>query len=451
MTSHSTHDTSAADYKIPKPSRLNLSVPPPPPSPPPQIPDRFIAQARAKAEANLIRRETQVERVARVRKLAEDAFRQHQEKVRRANKDKDRGVDVVGGGNGTVDDPVTIDVDVEKEEERDYSQTLGADVEMNLARPQGSGGGGGGDVRIPSRYRNTTTTYTSTFTTSYSSTTDNRGTSSVSYSNLSDAQLHNHLTKEMTDRNERIRQSEFQAERQRKLELQEARYKAARLAQEALDRDQEEATRAKKKERRKWEKEQEMYEEAKARRERRGSTPLFDSKFESGPGTDEDHRGHRQGRGEGNGSGYFYTQFTTSGSSGSGSRQAEKEEKDRERYISRWKSLLSTEIDTDGIVETELSYADIPWPIYSLNQLNKISISKFLSNLAGGGGAGSKSSKKEEERKVLREAIRNFHPDRFNSKVLPRVREKERERVKEGMEICSRVLTDLITENASSK
>jgi len=52
---------------------------------------------------------------------------------------------------------------------------------------------------------------------------------------------------------------------------------------------------------------------------------------------------------------------------------------------------------------------------------------------------------------VLREAIRNFHPDRFNSKVLPRVREGEREKVKEGMEICSRVLTDLISQNASSR
>jgi hypothetical protein len=329
-------------------------------------------------------------------------------------------------------------------------------------------------VRIPSRYQTTTTTTTTyTTTTAHTSTstytlkTDSRGKASVHVSDISDAALHRKITKEMAEKAERHRQREIQKERQRKRDMEETRYKAARLAQEARAREIEAANKERKRREREWEKHNgKEYEEAKEafKRSRRGSTPLFNTTYGNGNGTgvDEDHWYKKEGgsdgwgeghgkRGEGSGYGRVHNPTSTRSTS------REREKKDRERYLSRWNKLLSKESsdsESDNIIETELSYTDIPWPIYAKSKLDKKSISTFLSNLALlpiKGGIISGKEGKEQERKILREAIRNFHPDRFLSKVLPRVREGERERVKEGMEICSRVLTDLIRENASSR
>jgi hypothetical protein len=136
------------------------------------------------------------------------------------------------------------------------------------------------------------------------------------------------------------------------------------------------------------------------------------------------------------------------------------DDEEREMYLLKWASLLTTD---DNDIQTELRYADIPWPIYnpSPNQkpnphhLSKASIQSFLSDLALFqcnqiflSEATEAVDLQKEEKKVLREAIKNYHPDRFLSKILPRVREREQEKVKAGMENCSRVLTELIMENS---
>ena len=281
----------------------------------------------------------------------------------------------------------------------------------------------------------------------------------------------------MAERRHREEKVQYQKDRQARKAREEAQYRATESIREQREREQEAATRERKRKQKEWDRVNGTEEafKYKRRRDRRGSTPIMGSKYECGS-SDEDieHTGTRYpggGRGEGDGSRFVYEEFIGGSGSGSGSRgtsaryqksihtRKEREEKERERYISRWKSLLSTDESTaiDGIIETELSYLDIPWPIYSNVNLEKEQIARFLSNIAliqGLGersGTGGKEQDKEKERKVLREAIRNFHPDRFNSKVLPRVREGEREKVKEGMEICSRVLTDLIAQNASSR
>jgi len=462
MTSHPPRESAKTDYAIPKPTRLNLLVPPSSSSSTPApVPDTYIFQARILAEANPISRETQSERIKRVRKLAEDKFRIDQERIKRANRDRND----LHLGDDFSDDPIIIE-DLEKNN-LGNGPRYPTEVETNLARPQA---GSGADVRIPSRYQTTTTsTYTTTTTHTSTSTytykTDSRGTASVHISDISDAQLHRRITKEMAEKAERHRQRDLQKERQRKRDIEEARYKAARLAQEAREKELEGIA----KERKKREKHNgREYEEAQEsfKRSRRGSTPLFNTAYGSEPGTDEDHGGiPRSGesgtdgwgegdgkRGEGSGYGRIHNPTSTR------SNSREREKKDRERYLSRWNKLLSnlttTDSDSDNIIETELSYSDIPWPIYTKSKLDKKSISLFLSNVAllpaqGSTLAGKEG--KEAERKILREAIRNFHPDRFLSKVLPRVREKEREKVKEGMEICSRVLTDLIMENSKSR
>ena len=199
-----------------------------------------------------------------------------------------------------------------------------------------------------------------------------------------------------------------------------------------LEAEKEERRREKReKERRKRDREHAFEDGEDGRKKRRGSTPIYDQ-FDS--------RGNMAQAGAG---------------PKTGAKESElRKGKERERYISRWKSLLSTDTDDgvdgdgDGIIETELSYQDIPWPIYQKSNLDTISIKTFLSSFTS---STSSQSQKEQERKIYREAIRNFHPDRFNSKVLPRVREGERDKVKEGMEVCSRVLTGLISDNSASR
>lgn len=112
----------------------------------------------------------------------------------------------------------------------------------------------------------------------------------------------------------------------------------------------------------------------------------------------------------------------------------------RERYISIWQSLAG---DAEA-QQVNMRYTDIPWPVYSaakLVPLEKAQIREFLFDLA--------KCSRQPEKKILRDAIRIFHPDRFFGRFLHRVRDSERERVKEGVEICSRVINDLAAENAA--
>jgi hypothetical protein len=432
MTSTTPRESVKTDYAIPKPTRLNLLVPPAPPPPhlstssiPPStstpdhnssgVPDTYISQARILAEANPISRETQSERIKRVRKLAEDKFKLDQERIKRANRDRND----LGYKGDISDDPIIIE-DMDRPNGVGAGHRVPTDVEANLARPHLQAGG---DVRIPSRYQTTTSTYTTTTahtsTSTYTLKTDNRGTASVHISNISDTELHKRISKEMAEKAERHRQRDLQKERQRKRDIEEAEYKAARLAQEAREKELDAANKERKRREREWERQNgREYGEADEafKRSRRGSTPLFGS----GPGTEEDHWGKKErgsaGWGEGDGKrgeGSGYGRIHNSTFTRSTSREREK--KERERYLSRWNKLLSTSTNTDSdsdmIIETELSYSDIPWPIYAKSKLEKKSISLFLSNVAllplqGRILAGKEG--KEAERKTLREAIKNF-------------------------------------------
>ncbi|WVN88606.1 uncharacterized protein L203_103817 [Cryptococcus depauperatus CBS 7841] len=115
---------------------------------------------------------------------------------------------------------------------------------------------------------------------------------------------------------------------------------------------------------------------------------------------------------------------------------------DPARYSARWTSLL----DVGGEVEaTSLKFSDIPWPINHLlspqDTINKVTLSNVKAFLQ----AVSLESR-EDLKKVVREALRNFHPDRFHSRTLNRVRGDEKELVKEGVEKVCRVLNDLVKE-----
>lgn len=119
---------------------------------------------------------------------------------------------------------------------------------------------------------------------------------------------------------------------------------------------------------------------------------------------------------------------------------------ERQRYINLWASLAGE------IQQVEMRYQDIPWPVYGGRSLllEKTDVRTFLFDLAGDKGttAGAATAK-EREKKVLRDAIRIFHPDRFFGRFLDRVRVSDRDKVKEGVEKCSRIINDLAAENAA--
>jgi hypothetical protein len=46
-------------------------------------------------------------------------------------------------------------------------------------------------------------------------------------------------------------------------------------------------------------------------------------------------------------------------------------------------------------------------------------------------------------RKILGRALHQMHPDRATTRLLPRVREADRQAVREGVEVCARILNAL--------
>ncbi|KAL1407005.1 hypothetical protein Q8F55_006418 [Vanrija albida] len=124
----------------------------------------------------------------------------------------------------------------------------------------------------------------------------------------------------------------------------------------------------------------------------------------------------------------------------------------------RWRAACAALV-VDGeaadVVAVELRFDDIPWPVYrarpegdyelllGLDDLTIENVRSFLFALADDEAKDGKAT--EARRKVLRDAIRLFHPDRFYGRALPRVRENDRERVREGVEKVSRLINDLLT------
>ncbi|EGO00845.1 hypothetical protein SERLA73DRAFT_133919 [Serpula lacrymans var. lacrymans S7.3] len=148
-------------------------------------------------------------------------------------------------------------------------------------------------------------------------------------------------------------------------------------------------------------------------------------------------------------------------------RRRKKRDKDRRKnreyrleYDRRWKVLL------EG--NESLVFEDIPWPsfsvrlpaesksrasaVISVEGLTAQEISAFLipvsttAALAREVGVGLPPDERErkERKEKLRETMLRFHPDKFEGRILSRVREKDKVIVKEAAEEVARVLTTLM-------
>ncbi|KAJ4483502.1 hypothetical protein J3R30DRAFT_1791244 [Lentinula aciculospora] len=170
------------------------------------------------------------------------------------------------------------------------------------------------------------------------------------------------------------------------------------------------------------------------------------------------------------------------------SRKQEKENQKLEllrlEYHNRWKVLLSN-IHPANIAD--IGFHDIPWPILlaykqksnkisasdnplSLGDFTRDAISTFLftsspfsANTSIDTDIGKTSSSsssafaqrpaetemetvKKDRKEKLREALLRFHPDKFEGRLMPRVRPSERDKVAEALYIVVRVLNDLMGE-----
>lgn len=133
--------------------------------------------------------------------------------------------------------------------------------------------------------------------------------------------------------------------------------------------------------------------------------------------------------------------------------QEEGKRDERKRWRDRCAALMDGEI-----VSLDLKFSDIPWPVYTATGSEGVSVvltpdditiesvRVFLHGIADD-EAKAKDTKSitDARRKILREAMRLFHPDKF-LRVLPRVREQDKTSVKEAAERLSRLLNDLMSQ-----
>ena len=127
----------------------------------------------------------------------------------------------------------------------------------------------------------------------------------------------------------------------------------------------------------------------------------------------------------------------------------------REGYDRKWKVLLSGEMNGD-----DLRFADVPWPLVNMHtrvhknkerrtttmeDLTEENISAFLLSRSPGSGEQERGeTEKKERRERLRETMLRFHPDKFEGRLMGRVREEERANVREGVGQVVRVLNNLM-------
>ena len=114
----------------------------------------------------------------------------------------------------------------------------------------------------------------------------------------------------------------------------------------------------------------------------------------------------------------------------------------RKAYQSRWIELLESRSES-----ADLEFGDIPWPVRGgapdISQLTVEAISAFLfegQKELEVDEAGKARMRKEE----LRGTMLRFHPDKFEGRIVRRVRDEDREAVREGANAVTRAVAALM-------
>ncbi|KAJ4468766.1 hypothetical protein J3R30DRAFT_3304666, partial [Lentinula aciculospora] len=93
---------------------------------------------------------------------------------------------------------------------------------------------------------------------------------------------------------------------------------------------------------------------------------------------------------------------------------------------------------------TELRWDIFPWPMLnkplSPEDITYAAVDAYLSSPYH-------PEKEKQQKDRIKEQIRKWHPDRFETKLLPKVIEEDKVRVKEGAGSVARNLNDLLTKS----
>ncbi|KAF8706595.1 hypothetical protein RHS03_04686, partial [Rhizoctonia solani] len=126
-------------------------------------------------------------------------------------------------------------------------------------------------------------------------------------------------------------------------------------------------------------------------------------------------------------------------------RSRRKHAKERESVVEGWVAYETRWAQMRPSESTTLGFADLPWPCHPLPQLpldsdalSKQTVSAFLLSPLHSIG--------KPRKQRLREALLLYHPDRFVSKWMGRVKKEDTRAVQEAVGRVARVLTALVEE-----
>jgi hypothetical protein len=123
-----------------------------------------------------------------------------------------------------------------------------------------------------------------------------------------------------------------------------------------------------------------------------------------------------------------------------GKKQLTKEDVVRifDRHEEQWRSIASK----DG-----LQWQSFPWPMLkmpsTLGDITYTAIHGYLQSP-------HYPEKDRAQKDRVKDHIKRWHPDRFETKLLPKVVEEDKEKVKEGAGMVVRTLNELLTRSNSS-
>lgn len=136
-------------------------------------------------------------------------------------------------------------------------------------------------------------------------------------------------------------------------------------------------------------------------------------------------------------------------------REKRKSEKDkrrfraaREDYDQAWRDLLA-----EGSESRPLKFEDIPWPIFaargkgvSVEEFKADDIAAFILCDPGGtaGPTMEEIALKKDRKEKLRDTMLRFHPDKFEGRIMRRVKESDKDKVRDGVGQVARALNALM-------
>jgi hypothetical protein len=104
-----------------------------------------------------------------------------------------------------------------------------------------------------------------------------------------------------------------------------------------------------------------------------------------------------------------------------------------ERHEDQWKSIATKDC---------LQWQNFPWPMFKMpSSLGDITYGAIHGYLLSPHYPEKDRSQKDR----VKDHIKRWHPDRFETKLLPKVVEEDKEKVKEGAGVVVRTLNELLT------